>query len=144
MRGVQLRQSSTDLFNFDQDTCEPSSVGADALLSFALTSSLVFILILRILQRCYSSGHHFEWSRALLVELGMRQWLAWQHLVAHRSVVHKDRLYRGRLRQVRGLQALKSVHVGMMCARTIVHPILNELETGDTHGVERFMVDAVS
>ena len=72
----------------------------------------------RLSPRLSAPGINFLQRRlALLLKLRMRQRLAWQHLVAHRGVIDKDRFDRGGLRQVARLQAFVSIHVRVVRPR---------------------------
>src|SRR5271155_2249660 len=90
------------------------------------------------------SGHRILKRRlALLLEFRMRQRLARQHLIAHRSVINKDRFNRGCLRQISWLQPFVGIHVRVMRPRTIVELILNKLEARNAYGVERLVIGAL-
>ncbi len=74
--------------------------------------------------------------------LRLRQRLARQHLLAHRRMID-ERRHDGRgLHEVCLLQPIVHIHIGVMRAGLIFHRVLNELETGQSHGVEGKMIGA--
>ena len=81
-------------------------------------------------------------SRRGVFRLRFRQRLARQHLGAIGRVVDKRSDDGRRLHQVAGLDAVVDVHIGVVRARVVVHRVLNELEAGQAHGVERKVVGA--
>src|SRR5258707_15507694 len=66
--------------------------------------------------------------------------LARQHLVAHRSLVHKAGDDNGCLLQIVGLKAVIDVHVGVVGTRLVLNWILDELESRNPNRVERKMI----
>ena len=60
--------------------------------------------------------------------------------MAHSSVVDENRFDYRRLRQVLGLESLIDIHIGMVRPRFIVQRILDELERGNTDGIEGFVI----
>ena len=70
----------------------------------------------------------------------MGQGLSGQHLVAHGCVVDEDRLDRRGLFQVGGAEFFVDVHVGVVGAGFVVEFVLDELEAGDSHRIERKVV----
>src|SRR5579872_1831202 len=86
--------------------------------------------LLHLLRTRLRSRHHvLQRSILLLIQLRMRQRLPWQHLVALRGVVHKDRFHNSRLRQILRLQSLIQIHIRVMRARSVIQRILNKLES---------------
>ena len=62
--------------------------------------------------------------------------LAGEHLVAHGGVVYEAGYDHADLLEIIGLQAVVDIHVGVVGAGFVLDGILNELESGDTDGVE--------
>src|SRR5271155_2106959 len=108
---------------------------------------LLFICVVFPLVICFGirdrSWHHIaQRLPLLLIELGMRERLAWHHLVTHRSVVNEDRFHHSRLFKVAGNQAFVHVHIGVGAASFVIERFLNELKAGNTDFVEGHVVGA--
>src|SRR5437588_8953949 len=86
----------------------------------------------------------YMWRRFRLILQFERtgQFFTRQHLGPVGGVVDHRRNHCSRLHQVAGDGVIVNVHVGVMGETTVLHLILDELECGQTDGIERLMVGA--
>src|SRR4051812_31600526 len=107
-----------------------------------LSNAIVRLRLIRFFLRFSSRHRTLERLPALLVELWMREWLAWQHLVAHRGIEDEDGFHGRGLGQVFLLQALVRIHIGVVRTAAVIKRVLDELESRYAHGVKGLVVSA--
>ena len=106
--------------------------------------TIVFRRLPRAEERAYEARAGYEPApqRRRCTYCGLGSSLRGSILRNIRRLIHHRRDHRRRLHQIGRHRMIVSVHAGMVRDAAVIERILNELESGQSHGIERQVVRA--